>query len=224
MASSQKSPAPADSSPDSPSGPVPLKGPLRQRAAVLNLPNLITGARLVLAIVLFVMIDCRANWLASTIVFIVAAGTDAVDGYIARRYGLVTVLGRILDPLVDKIIVCGAFVFLLPLPGSGVNAWMVITILGRELLVTSLRSLLEEQGQDFSATMSGKIKMVLQCIAIGVTLVSIGPEFKVESDMARGFLMLRDVLLWTAVAATVYSGYVYVVRAIDLFRNPPAEG
>ena len=86
-------------------------GPLDVNA--LNLPNCITVSRLVLAFVLFGMISYGGLWISSAVVFAVAAATDAVDGYLARRYGMVTTLGRILDPFVDKIIVCGAFIFLL---------------------------------------------------------------------------------------------------------------
>ena len=91
--------------------------------------------------------------------FVVAAGTDWLDGYWARKYGQVTNLGRILDPFVDKIIICGTFIFLAAVPDSGVQAWMAVVIVGRELLVTALRSYLEGEGADFSASMSGKLKM-----------------------------------------------------------------
>src|SRR5580658_5157371 len=92
-------------------------GPIDAQA--LNLPNCITVSRLVLSFVLFAMISYGGMWLAATAVFIVAAATDAVDGYIARRYGTVTTLGRILDPFVDKIIICGSFIFLLAVDSSG---------------------------------------------------------------------------------------------------------
>ena len=88
-----------------------IRSARRQRG--FNLPNCITVSRLVLAFVLFGMISYGGLWIASAIMLAVAAATDAVDGYLARRYGMVTTLGRILDPFVDKIIVCGAFIFLL---------------------------------------------------------------------------------------------------------------
>lgn len=77
----------------------------------LNVPNCITLARLVLAVVLFAMISFSSAWVAAAVMFVIAAATDALDGYIARKYGLVTTLGRILDPFADKIIICGAFLF-----------------------------------------------------------------------------------------------------------------
>jgi CDP-diacylglycerol---glycerol-3-phosphate 3-phosphatidyltransferase len=190
-------------------------GPIDAKA--LNLPNCITVSRLVLAFVLFGMISYGGLWLVSTAVFIVAAATDAVDGYLARRYGLVTTLGRILDPFVDKIIICGAFIFLLAVPSSGVGPWMTLIVIGREMFITGLRAILEQQGKDFSATMSGKIKMVIQCLAVGACLLSLSPT--VASAMSW-FETLRDVLLWLAVLFTFGSGILYVRRAAQLLRVP----
>jgi CDP-diacylglycerol---glycerol-3-phosphate 3-phosphatidyltransferase len=189
-------------------------GPIDAQA--LNLPNCITVSRLVLAFVLFGMISYGDLWLASTAVFIVAAATDAVDGYLARRYGSVTTLGRILDPFVDKIIICGAFIFLLAQAGSGVGPWMTLIVIGREMFITGLRAILEQQGKDFSATMSGKIKMVTQCFAVGASLLSLSPT--VTSAMPW-FSVLRDVLLWLSVAFTFGSGILYVRRAARLLRT-----
>ena len=87
---------------------------------VMNVPNQLTISRLVLSLALFVLMTFEF-YLASTIVFAIAAGTDWLDGYYARKYGQVTTLGRILDPFVDKIIVCGTFIFLGAVPGSGMG-------------------------------------------------------------------------------------------------------
>jgi CDP-diacylglycerol--glycerol-3-phosphate 3-phosphatidyltransferase len=124
-----------------------------------DLPNLVTLSRFALSVVLFALMDLTDWWLASACLFVFAAGTDFVDGMLARRLNMITVLGRILDPFVDKIIVCGTFLFLLPHPESGVTAVMAVIIIGRELLVTTLRSWLEQQGRDFSAAMIGKLKI-----------------------------------------------------------------
>ncbi|MFK7821039.1 MAG: CDP-diacylglycerol--glycerol-3-phosphate 3-phosphatidyltransferase [Planctomycetaceae bacterium] len=181
----------------------------------LNAPNSVTIARLGLAIVLFWMIRFEGLWISAAVVFIVAALTDALDGYLARKYGQVTVLGRILDPFVDKFIICGAFVFLLEKRlDSGVNSWIVIIVLGREMFVSSLRGILEKEGRDFSANMAGKLKMVLQCAAVTGCLLSLSPDIKSEA-----FNQARDIVLWLAVAATVWSGLVYVVRAYKLFTK-----
>ena len=144
------------------------------RSAMFNLPNQLTSLRLLLSVVMFGFItqDC---YLTSFVLFVIAAGTDWLDGYYARKYGQVTTLGRILDPFADKVIVCGTFIFLVADPKHvesawGLRAWMVVVIVGRELLVTALRSFIEDRGSDFSAKMSGKLKMVLQCIAAGTCL------------------------------------------------------
>jgi CDP-diacylglycerol--glycerol-3-phosphate 3-phosphatidyltransferase len=196
-----------------------LAGEARQPApSALNLPNIITLSRLVLAIFLFWLIDIGNHWLAASVVFVIAAATDAIDGYIARRYGLVTKIGRIFDPFVDKVIIGGAFMFLAVKPDSGVNAWMVIAVIGREMFVTSLRSVLESEGKDFSATTSGKIKMVVQCLAVVGSLMFL--EYGRGAADERTWAFARDALLWSAVAVTLYSGYEYIVRAARLFRSP----
>src|SRR2546427_9057645 len=96
------------------------------RPSVFNLPNQLTAARFVLAIVLFVFIEF-AWWLPCVGIFALAALTDWLDGYLARKQGLVSTLGRNLDPLVDKVVICGAYIFLLPLSGSGVTAGSGVT-------------------------------------------------------------------------------------------------
>jgi CDP-diacylglycerol--glycerol-3-phosphate 3-phosphatidyltransferase len=189
--------------------------------SALNAPNIITLSRLLLAVFLFWLIDAGGHWLAACIVFAIAAATDALDGYIARRYGMVTKIGRILDPFVDKVIIGGAFMFLAVQPDSGVNAWMVMIVIGREMFVTSLRSVLEQEGKDFSAIMSGKIKMVVQCAAVAGSLLYL--EYaggSAVSEQSRAIARnVRDVLLWSSVAVTLYSGYEYVIRAARMFSS-----
>src|SRR5437762_629746 len=107
-----------DSTSPAPSRPEPGPLPPLQASSALNLPNIITLSRLVLAVFLFWLIDIEGHWLAATVLFVIAAATDAIDGYIARRYGLVTKIGRIFDPFVDKVIVGGAFLFLAVVPVS----------------------------------------------------------------------------------------------------------
>ncbi|MFN8707326.1 MAG: CDP-diacylglycerol--glycerol-3-phosphate 3-phosphatidyltransferase [Planctomyces sp.] len=184
----------------------------------LNLPNLITLSRLILAFLLFALIAAGGWWITSAVLFVFAATTDALDGYLARRYGQITVLGRILDPFVDKIIVCGTFIFLMKPPGdldAGVSAWMVTTIIGREMFVSTLRGLLEKEGKDFSASFSGKAKMALQCVAVTLCLASLSPALN-ELPM---FLTLRSVVLIAAVIVTVWSGLIYVFRGAALLQE-----
>lgn len=193
--------------------------PAAPRENWVNAPNLITISRLVLAVFLFALISLwrdDACGIAAGILFAIAVLTDALDGYLARKYQLITQLGRILDPFADKVIVLGTFIFLLErAPLSGVNAAMVVTVLGRELLVTGLRSFLEQHGKDFSANLIGKVKMVVQSVALTVSLLSLSAMFHTPT-----IVIIRDVLLWSAVAITVYSGWVYIQRAIQLLRAP----
>ena len=99
-------------------------------------------------------------------------------------------------------------------PNSGVNAWMALIVFGREMFITSLRSFLEQHGRDFSAVWSGKIKMALQCAAVTGSLLSLDERF---ASLAQ-FILLRDVVLWSAVLVTVYSGVEYTYRAYRMLR------
>lgn len=193
----------------------------RLAAKVFNLPNQLTTLRLLLSVVLFGFIAWE--WYLTALgLFVVAAGTDWLDGYFARKYGQVTTLGRILDPFADKVIVCGTFIFLIAVPAMaevplGLRAWMVVVIAGRELLVTALRSFIEDRGSDFSAKMSGKLKMVLQCVAAGTCLFCLSYEKPAAAPAWCWALLVASV--WSAVVLTVYSGVVYVRAAVKLLRQ-----
>ncbi len=190
----------------------------------LNLPNAITFSRLVLSFVLFALMQAGGYWLAAAGLFVFAVLTDVLDGWIARRYKLITQLGRIMDPFVDKFITSGTFLFLLPVTQqSGVTPWMVVIVLGREMLVTSLRGFLEQRGADFSASFSGKLKMFLQCVAATAAILSMHPPIAGWSVGGVAFNSVRDLLLWSMVAVTVWSGWDYVQRAIVLLRGVDAK-
>ncbi len=183
--------------------------------AVFNIPNQLTSIRLGLSIVLFVLI-AYGHYLTGMWVFIVAAGTDWIDGYWARKYNQVTTLGRILDPFVDKIIICGTFIFLAAIPKSGLTPALAVVVVGRELLVTALRSFLEQQGADFSATLSGKLKMVLQCAAAAISLFRLSYAGAATPEWLETALFIS---VWSAVVLTVVSGVAYVFAAIRLLRQ-----
>ena len=187
---------------------------------VFNVPNQLTALRLLLSIVLFVLLAFQYYW-PSVVVFLIAASTDWVDGYWARKYGQITTLGRILDPFVDKIIICGTFIFLAAVPGSGVRPWMAVVIVGRELFVTALRNFLEGEGADFSASLSGKLKMVLQCTAAVVSMYALTFEVAAAVPPSRpdSLIWLLDISVWSAVALTIYSGLDYIRRAVSLLRR-----
>ena len=196
--------------------------------SLFNLPNQLTSLRLILAIVMFAAIDLQ--WYQTAFVlFVVATGTDWLDGYFARKYGMVTTLGRILDPFADKFIICGTFIYLLSIRELdkvplGLRTWMVVVIVGRELLVTALRSFLEDRGSDFSAKFSGKLKMVLQCIAAGAGLfVLCAWSQPIPTEHQWEHWWVWWILIgttWSAVLLTAYSGVVYVGVAIRLLRAP----
>jgi CDP-diacylglycerol--glycerol-3-phosphate 3-phosphatidyltransferase len=196
---------------------------------IMNVPNQLTAARIILSIVLFAVIGIaqgtgldpalKSNlFLAALVLFVVAAGTDWIDGYWARKYDQVTVLGRISDPFADKFIICGSFIFLVASPGSQVTAWMAVIVVGRELLVTALRGFLEQQGTDFSANMPGKLKMVVQCATVVGSLWLLcytDPESPAPALLGSTVL----VLAWGTVLITVYSGVIYIFAAIRLLRQ-----
>jgi CDP-diacylglycerol--glycerol-3-phosphate 3-phosphatidyltransferase len=193
-----------------------------QPATVWNVPNQLTASRLVLSVVLFVLLAI-GFYKSAILVFVLAAATDAADGYWARRYGQITQLGRILDPFADKFFICGAFIFLAAVDKSEVKAWMAVVVVGRELLVTALRSFVEERGGDFSAKTAGKWKMVLQSAAVIASLVRLsyldasGTEWTQFPPEWMTWTVLA--LVWAAVALTIYSGIEYVLAAVRLVRT-----
>jgi CDP-diacylglycerol--glycerol-3-phosphate 3-phosphatidyltransferase len=211
---------------ESKGGQLPTEARQRSHALprLFNLPNQLTSLRLALSLVLFCTIAWQ-QYLWSTLLFVVAAGTDWLDGYYARKYKQITTLGRILDPFADKVIVCGTFILLLAAPGMadvryGLRAWMVVVIVGRELLVTALRSFVEQRGSDFSAKLAGKLKMLVQCIAAGVCLLYL--HYAQPDSMAAviGWLrLLLVVSVWSAVVLTIYSGVDYIVAAVRLLQR-----
>lgn len=203
--------------------------PTTSPAPVLNIPNQVTIARIVVSLLLFVVL--ALGWYrVGFVLLVLGAGTDWIDGYWARKYGQITQLGRVLDPFADKLLICGTFIFLAAVPllndgtqPSGVAAWMAVVIVGRELLVTTLRAFVEGGGGDFSAKWVGKWKMVLQCVAAGWSLVhlcyveqsahtwrKVPPEW-----MSRGL----TVVVWATVLLTLYSAIAYVRAAIPVLHS-----
>ncbi len=184
-----------------------------------NIPNRISTARLILSCVLFVAIPLKLYWAALTL-FVVAAGTDWIDGWYARKYNLVTQLGRILDPFCDKILICGAYILIAVEMDpefswyAKIAGWMAVVVVGRELLVTVLRSMIEGAGGDFSAKMAGKLKMWFQCIAVGACLVALAiKQDNPEADIPAWVHGTVVVSVWLSVVSTVHSGYLYVLGA-----------
>lgn len=193
----------------------------------MNLPNQITTARLFLSIAFLVLLGAfdwhkqpQQIWMmdAAFVVFIVAALSDILDGHLARKHNQITAFGRILDPFVDKVLVLGAFVMFLGSnfnnadgkSASGMEAWMVIIIIARELLVSGLRGFSESQGKSYAANWWGKIKMLLQSVTIGWILTSLGRLSDI-GWVLRG----RTILIYVTVIFTVISVGAYLVASKD---------
>ena len=170
----------------------------------LNLPNILAFARLAMAPLMLWLLAYRessplahvhSSWLDyfAALIFVLASVTDFFDGYIARTCGQVTPLGKIIDPLADKMLTLAAFLGLVALGRADVFA--IFLILSREFFITGLRVMIVGEGRDVSASWMGKVKTVAQMFAIGFLTM----------DWPGG-----TVLLWIAVAITLYSGYEYV--------------
>jgi CDP-diacylglycerol--glycerol-3-phosphate 3-phosphatidyltransferase len=192
-----------------------------------TLPNAITVARLVLALMFFAVAshldttdaaDPSRAWMAIWI-FVAAAVSDILDGYLARRWQVVTSFGRILDPVVDKVLVIGGLVLLCaaPLaPASRVVPWIVILVIARELLVTSVRAVFEGQGISFPADRFGKFKMFVQCVTVPFCL---GAAAIPNLRHSTPFVQWTDVLVWLMVVVTAGSALPYLQRAVVLLRR-----
>ena len=179
---------------------------------MFNVPNSLALIRLLLAPVMFfllvnressLLIDIHYTWLdyIAAFIFVVASATDFFDGYIARTFDQITTLGKILDPLADKMLTLAGFLGLMMLDRA--SEWAIFLIITRELFITGLRVSAVSQGLDIAASWMGKVKTVVQMVTIG-------------------FLLMKwpgaEILLWIAVALTLYSGYEYVR---DFFKNTP---
>ncbi|HVS38553.1 MAG TPA: CDP-diacylglycerol--glycerol-3-phosphate 3-phosphatidyltransferase [Gemmataceae bacterium] len=190
-----------------------------------NLPNQLTFSRFGMAALLFVFISIGQNWtwLACLLLFIAAAITDWLDGWIARRWKLGTALGRNLDPLADKVLNCGAFIFLLPegAKGGWLLPWMTAVIVLRELIITSLRSFMETTGAKFGADWFGKLKTVLQFAALIAIFSMLWLRTEPGGSAVPDWACIG--LVYATVIATVLSGVQYVWRAIGLLRTTPAK-
>lgn len=212
-----------------------------------HVPNIITGSRLILAAAFFVLLGLYqyqgrghpALLIAAFVIFVAALVSDYLDGHLARKWKVEGAFGRVVDPFADKILVLGSFIFFagknFVIPESvehpaahpmvvktitGVAPGMVVLLLARELLVTSLRGLTESSGQNFGAVWAGKFKMGFQSGTILAILVYV--TFR-PWLMKHGWEMiarvLRDIGIWGTVLITLYSGLTYIGRAVSLFRQ-----
>ncbi|GAB5496713.1 MAG: hypothetical protein Phyf2KO_17930 [Phycisphaerales bacterium] len=191
----------------------------------LHTPNALVGVRLALSVGVFVLLSLegitenKSQLIAAASLFIAAAVTDALDGFLARKWNAITRFGRIMDPLADKILIIGTLIVLAGPSfdhAAGFTGWMVIVIITRELLVTSLRGMLESEGIDASANWSGKAKMVLQSISIPLILLLLA--FKGLNEPNRELVI--DILAWTTTIVTAISVLPYITSTMTATRKP----
>ncbi|MEZ6037546.1 MAG: CDP-diacylglycerol--glycerol-3-phosphate 3-phosphatidyltransferase [Planctomycetota bacterium] len=204
----------------------------------MNIPNIITMARLALTVLVFVCLEWAVQpwrtvpvidveigagaadpnptlvWIAFAM-FLVAAITDFLDGYLARKWNMVTAFGRIADPFADKILITGTLVMLLRFPTARevLTYWYVVIVVAREFLVTAIRGYVESIGKAFGADQLGKWKMVMQCWTCAAVL----------SMVAGGtmFVECAHIGFWTSLVLTVVSCLNYVVKAKKLIGDAP---
>jgi CDP-diacylglycerol--glycerol-3-phosphate 3-phosphatidyltransferase len=180
---------------------------------MLNIPNSLALIRLFLAPLMFLLLvnrnlfgDIHYSWLdyMAAFIFVIASATDFFDGYIARKFNQITPLGKILDPLADKMLTLAGFLGLMMLDRA--SEWAIYLILTRELFITGLRVSAVGQNMDISASFTGKLKTVVQMIAIGFLLM----EWHYGNE-----------ILWFATILTLYSGYEYMR---DYLKNSDLKG
>lgn len=192
----------------------------------MNLPNVITVSRLFLTagFILFVMIETTVGHFVALLLFIIAAISDFVDGWLARKMNLITPLGKLLDPLADKILVSSAFIFL---TAEGLcPVWVTALIISREFLVTGLRQIAIEAGQVLAADKLGKLKTVFQLTYLisGIIKLTLDKMESIESPLSHIYTLtcspwLLPSSLVLAVALTVISGWNYVWSSRYLLRS-----
>jgi CDP-diacylglycerol--glycerol-3-phosphate 3-phosphatidyltransferase len=195
----------------------------------VNVPNAITLARLFLTGVFVAgasFSSTAGHWIA-LVSFVIAAISDFLDGYLARRMGLVTPMGKLLDPLADKVLVCSAFVYLSVNDQISCPVWVTVLIMAREFLVTGLRQIAVEAGQVLAADRLGKWKTGLQltyCITCLVWLAvqpldAGNPMFRLFQYLSSPAGWLQPVSMWLALGLTLLSGWHYLWASRDLLST-----
>ncbi|WML52063.1 CDP-diacylglycerol--glycerol-3-phosphate 3-phosphatidyltransferase [Neobacillus sp. PS3-12] len=190
----------------------------------MNLPNKITLSRIFLIPLFMIVMLVPLHWgqihllwtvlpvthLVGALIFILASTTDWIDGHIARKYNLVTNMGKFLDPLADKLLVSAAFIVLVDLKYAA--SWIVIVIISREFAVTGLRLLLAGEGEVVAANMLGKIKTWTQIIAISALLLH-------NIIFEAIHFQFDQLALWVAMIFTIWSGWDYFAKNMHVFKN-----
>ncbi len=212
-----------------------------------NVPNRLTVARIFLAAIFFVLLGLYSadslqgptllTW--AFVIYLIAGITDILDGYLARKWDQTSTFGRMVDPICDKVLVCGGFVMLagqnfgishhadiltdteLGLPAwvtgnmsTAVQPWMAVVVLAREFIISGIRGYSESKGLEFPANQVGKMKMLTQSVAICAVMAVIAwwPE-------SVFWAFVKISLVWLAVGVTAFSGYYYINAARKLLRG-----
>ncbi len=191
----------------------------------MNLPNKLTMLRMFLipVFMLFFYVDTIPyNMMLALIIFVVASVTDWVDGYIARKYNLITDFGKFMDPVADKLLTMSAMIAFIDV--IGIPSWAITIILGREFIVTAMRIIAAEKGIVIAADKLGKIKTVVQMLWIIYVLLvcAIAPYFSVtgsDIDIGSTLLGYGNIGLWASVILTVVSGCNYIIRNKKVFLD-----
>lgn len=185
----------------------------------MNLPNKLTFLRIILVPIFLIIFNLGYLWVAG-IVFVIASLTDLADGKIARKYNLVTNFGKFADPLADKLLVCAALIALCADGKLGhplLGMWGTFIIIAREFMVTGIRLVAAAEGKVIAAGMSGKIKTVIQMIAITYILFSeLVIMFGLPAYISN---IIVNVLVVASVFMTVYSGAEYLIQNRSLLNT-----
>jgi CDP-diacylglycerol--glycerol-3-phosphate 3-phosphatidyltransferase len=187
----------------------------------MNWANRLTISRLVLTILFVAMLNLSWGYArtAAFIIFLLASVTDYLDGEIARRYGEITNFGKLMDPLVDKIMMAAAFISLVPM--GAIPAWAATTVVGREFLITGLRLMASARGQVLPAERLGKHKTTWQIITVIYFLALMSARELGYGDADKGWwhwarYEAGPFLVWITVGLTLYSGIRYAWRHRDV--------
>lgn len=180
----------------------------------MNTANKITILRILLIPVFMIVLMFKPSLycdIAAAVIFVIAAATDGVDGYVARKYNQITDFGKFIDPLADKLLVATALICLVEM--GRISAWMAVIIIAREFIVTSLRIVAMSKGVVIAAEMTGKIKTVIQIIATVIVLLFNEPKFNIFG-YNPGYIAMVIATLFT-----MYSGVVYLKHNWNLVAD-----
>jgi CDP-diacylglycerol--glycerol-3-phosphate 3-phosphatidyltransferase len=184
----------------------------------MNLPNSITMTRIMMIPLLLWILSAHFPWrgpggeqeIAAAVLFVLASITDGLDGYLARKRGQITTMGMLLDPIADKVMVAAAFIALVAYNPQVVKVWIAVVIIGREFVISGLRSIAASEGFTITASELGKLKTVIQIVAVVSAILAHGWD-----HWQIGVVVVP--VKWYAIAAIYFTVVVSAVSAVDYF-------